>query len=177
MQGWRLTVWSRFVAPEDQVWAHKTDPLTLQHEFPPWLRIHVSNIEGLRRAIRETGTGTFPGRITGPLGIIGMKWPFEIQATRPPRYYRDGSVNAVYGKWVHEHRLEPTPIGMVRYVDDVRFEVKFGRLGAELTRQLFIERHRRAARFLAADSRAVGRSWLRRLDERVPVDVAAQVAH
>ncbi len=178
MQSWRLTVWTRFRAPVEAVWDLKTDPLALAREFLPWIRVEAKDVDGLRRALRQTGKGTFPGRVTGPLGLIGVAWPFSIQGTEPPRWYRDGSSNLLYADFQHEHRFEPIPGGGCRYVDEVVFTPRAGpsRLSAELTRALFVHRHHRAARELPVEPDAVAHTWLRPALERRPVDVAAPSA-
>ncbi len=175
MARWRLTVWSRHRASLEEVWARKTEPLDLREELLPWLRITVEDVDGLRRALRETGTGTFAGRVTGPLGILGFDWPFEIRGTRPRRWYRDASRNLLLAAFEHEHRLEVTGDGLVRYVDEVTFSPAFGpgRLTGEVLRALFVHRHHRAARVLPVDGAALGRSWLRRLDGVAEVGAAA----
>lgn len=178
MEGWKLTVWSRYRTRLDEVWERKTEPLALAREFRPFLRVTVDDVDGLRRALRETGQGVFGGRVTGPLGLLGIRWPFEILETRPKSLYRDGSHNALYREFEHIHRFEETPAGLVRYVDEVRFVPGFGPswLSAEITRLLFVHRHHRAARDLPVDGNALARTWLRRERERRPADVAPATA-
>jgi ligand-binding SRPBCC domain-containing protein len=173
VETWKLTVWTRFDAPLATVWDQKTEPLALAREFLPYLRVSVEDVDGLRRAMRETGHGVFRGRVTGPLGIFGVAWPFDIRETRPPRYYRDASKNLLYREFLHEHRFEELGTGKVRYVDDVTFvPAGAGRLTAEVTRLLFVHRHHRAARELKVDDGALARTWLRSTAARVPADVA-----
>ena len=178
METWKLTVWTRFDAPLADVWRHKTEPLALAREFQPFLRISVDDVEGLRDAMRTTGRGLFQGRVTGPLGLVGVKWPFDIRETRPERYYRDASKNPLYREFCHEHRFEEMGNGKVRYVDDVTFVPAFapGRLAAEITRLLFVHRHHRAARELRVDDGALARAWLRTGSHRIPADVAPAAA-
>jgi hypothetical protein len=97
--------------------------------------------------------------------LIGLSWPLEIRETRPPDFYCDASQNRLFTEFLHQHRFEKTPAGLVRYVDEVTFTPAFhpGRLVAEFMRALFVHRHRQAARTLRPDGDAVARTWLRRV--------------
>ncbi|MBW1879862.1 MAG: hypothetical protein JRJ84_15985 [Deltaproteobacteria bacterium] len=165
MEAWKLTVWSRYRASIDEVWDQKTDPHALAREFLPCLHLRVDDVEGLRQALREAGCGTFAGRVTGPIGLIGLSWPLEVRETRPTVFYCDASHNRLFTEFVHQHRFEQTPAGLVRYVDEVTFTPAFRprRLVAEVMRALFVHRHRQAARELRVDGDAVARTWLRRV--------------
>jgi len=177
VDAWKLTVWSRYRASIEEVWDQKTDPPALAREFLPWLHLRVADVAGLRHALREAGSGTFAGRVTGPIGLVGLSWPLEVRETRPTTYYCDASHNRLFTEFVHRHRFERTPAGQVRYVDEVTFTPAFrpGRLVAEAMRALFVHRHRRAARVLRVDGDAVAHTWLRRVTAPLPAGAMAQV--
>jgi hypothetical protein len=162
MAGWKLTVWSRYRASAEQVWQHKTDPEWNSEELGPLFRLVLKDAQGFAAAAREGRHGSFRARLTGPLGVVGLSWPVELRQSRPPTYFRDASRNLLFREWQHEHRVEPTPAGRVRYVDELIFEPAAGGFGAaQFTRALFVHRHYRAARHLQIDGDALAHSWLR----------------
>jgi hypothetical protein len=158
----RLTVWSVYEATPDAVFAHKSDVRALRDELLPFARMTVDDPEGLQRALRGAAPGRFRGKLCGPLGVVGLPWPFDIRASHPPDFYRDASVNALYTSFDHTHRVEAAGPGLSRYTDDVTFEPRFGdAFAAWVLRELFLHRHRRTALTLAASPAHPTRAWLR----------------
>jgi len=68
---WRLTVWTRFFDPPDEVWAAKTSAEVLRAEFPPGARFSADDPEAMKRAVIE-GTSR---EVNGRLGPARIAWP------------------------------------------------------------------------------------------------------
>lgn len=168
MGSWTLEVRSTYLATVDEVWAHKTDIAALAAELRP-LRLTVDDPERLQAALRGAAPDRFDGRLTGPLGLLGLPWPMEIRASDPPRRYQDASRNALYREFVHEHRVEPSGAGRVRYVDRVRFTpaLRPSAAAAWLTRALFLRRHAITATHLRLDEVEGTRARLSRARDAV----------
>ncbi|RME20850.1 MAG: hypothetical protein D6798_19520 [Deltaproteobacteria bacterium] len=165
---WRLRVWTRFLAPCEDVWRAKTDAGIAHDEFRPWLDFRPDDPDGMQRAVVEGRPGRFPARLW-PLGI---EWVTEIVESVPGVEFVDRSRNRLFSEYEHHHVFEPTTDGC-RYIDDVRFVPAPGlpsRLVARLTERLFVHRHRRAARHLPHDPQATGVSVLRRVLPDSPQD-------
>jgi len=162
---WKLSVWTRYAAPVDEVWRLKTDVHFLADELGPWLRLRADDPNQLQQALRHTGGGVYSGRMAGPLGLVGLRWPLEVRSSEPLVAYCDSSSNLLYAHFEHRHLFQPTDDDHVRYVDEVVFTpaLRPDRLWARLTERTFVRRHHRAARHLAVDPGVVGISVLRQL--------------
>lgn len=158
---WRLRVWTRFLAPVDQVWALKTDPERISDEFRP-LRFVVDDAAGLRAALASGGEGEFHAR----LWPLGLSWPIRLSEVEPGRSFVDRSQNALFQTFEHRHLVEATQDG-ARYVDDLLLcpTAPGAAMKVELVRRLFERRHRRAARHLPHDPRATAIVVLREVLE------------
>ncbi len=160
----QLRAWTRFLAPVDAVWAHKTDPARLGAEFRPWLRFDTDGA-----ALAAALSGAVPAEIAGrllPLGLPpGIAWPVVVRAAEPPRTFTDTSSNALYSRFEHVHSVEATCDG-ARYLDVVTFTPRLlPKAVAILTERLFAHRHAVSARGLPADKQATGVTVLRAIDE------------
>lgn len=171
MHRWQLNVWTRFAAPLEEVWRLETDPRLLNEGLRPF-RMKLDDPEALQRALREGRAARFDTRLGGPLGLLTVAWPMDVEASTPMREFRDTSSNALFAEWSHRHRLEPTVDGKVRYVDEVRFLPAIGpeKVVVEAMRRLFVRRHRVAAKKLAVDPNVVGVSTLRRYNPDLEPD-------
>ena len=163
-----LRCWTRFLAPLEQVWQHKTTPETLLDEFRPWLSLEAEDPDAAQRLLRGEN---LPGVVQTRLKLLGVlptgQWPLRLEALELHRRYLDTSENTLYATWHHEHLFEPTADG-VRYIDALTFTPREGlppKWIARLTTRLFVHRHRRAARRLPSDSRATAVAMLRELPE------------
>lgn len=170
---WRLRVWTRFLAPVDEVWKVKTDLGPARQEFWPVFDFRVDDPQRLYRAVRQ---GLAPETFQARLWPWPVRWQTELVEAVPGRYFVDRSHdNALFKAFEHRHLFEPTEDG-TRYVDDVRFTPADGlpdRLSARLTARLFAHRHHKAARHLPHDERATGIVVLREIlsDEGEQVEV------
>jgi ligand-binding SRPBCC domain-containing protein len=160
-----LRVWTRFLAPIDEVWKLKTDPDELEAEFRPWASLRVD-----RAAIARALAGEVPCEVAmrlgpGPVGV-GIAWPATVDVAEPMKRFRDTSTNALYSRWEHEHLFEETPDGC-RYVDAVTFVSRspLQKLSAIATQRVFQHRHAVAAKRLPTDPQATGVAVLRVLVE------------
>lgn len=158
---WRLRVWTRFLAPPDQVWALKTDPDRLAQELWP-LVLRFQDRAAVAQALQQGRPGRFPARLYPP----GLRWVTELSEVVPGQRFVDRSQNLLYRDFEHRHLVEPAQDG-TRYVDDVRFTPAgpWPGLIVALTRLSFQSRHRRAARLLPHDPRATGVVVLRQVLE------------
>ncbi len=161
-----LRVWTRFLAPPDQVWLLKTDPAALAAEFRPFLSLRVGDPRPLADALDRGEPATVDARLC-PRGLpFGVRWPIHLRGGTRPTVYTDASENRIYSRFEHEHRFEPTSDGC-RYLDAVTFvpALPASKLVAILTRRFFVHRHTVAARRLPSDPQATGVSVLRVLVE------------
>lgn len=160
-----LRVWSRFLAPVEDVWALKTDPAALQAEFRPWATFAIPDGAALTRALG----GDVPTTLDCSLrlgGVLPVAWPARVESAVAHRSYRDTSTNALYARWEHDHLFEVTPDGC-RYVDAVTFTSRapLQKVFAIATQRLFQHRHAVAAKRLPTDPQATAVAVLRVLVE------------
>lgn len=154
-----------FQASAEEVWAFKTNAKHMQDEFKPFLHADPSPAEAAFHRLKQ---GMLPVRYTLNSTLLGWvplgDWPVEIQIFEPHRRFVDTSQNAAFSYWRHEHRLEESE-GGIRYVDQVDFTPRSGphRWIAAGLRELFLHRHRRAARHLLSIPRATAIATLREL--------------
>jgi ligand-binding SRPBCC domain-containing protein len=162
-----LRVWTRFLAPVEDVWRLKTDPEALAAEFLPYVSFRVDDAESYVRAFAEGRAVEAAGRLCPRGWPVGVRWPMRLESVDPGTSYRDSSTNRLYTRFEHTHLFEPTPDGC-RYVDAVTFTpaLPAQKLAAILTRRFFVHRHRVAAGRLRADQQATGTSVLRVLVEQ-----------
>lgn len=162
-----LRVWTRFLAPVDDVWRLKTDPAALAAEFRPYWSFRVKDAEAHARAFAEGRASEVEGRLCPRGWPVGLRWPLRVEAVEPGVSYRDSSANRLYTRFEHTHLFEPTPDGC-RYVDVVTFTpaLPAQKIAAILTRRFFVHRHHVAAARLPADPQATGTSVLRVLVEQ-----------
>lgn len=166
---WRLRVWTRFLAPVDQVWQVKTDMAVARREFWPFFDFKVDDPHRLSRAVRF---GLVPETFQARLWPWPVAWQTELVEAIPGQRFVDRSQNALFQAFEHRHLFEASEDGS-RYIDDVRFTPADGlpqRLAARLTARLFVHRHRQAAGQLPHDERATGVAMLRQVlpDEPEP---------
>lgn len=152
---WRLRVWTRFLAPLDQVWQVKTDLAFARQEFWPCFDFRVDDPDGLRDAVRG---GDAPRGFEARLWPWGLRWHTELVESVPMQRFTDSSRNRLFASFEHQHIFEATADG-TRYIDDVCFAPAPGlppRLVARLTARLFAHRHKQAGKHLPHDERATG---------------------
>ena len=163
---WRLRVWTRFIAGPEEVWSLKTDPDALAAEFRPFGYFSFSDAERstMQAAFEEASSCSLRLRIPP----FGLEWPMNMDVIEKERVYRDRSSNRLFKEWSHYHRIEPSSDGAL-YVDEVVFVSALPKHQwiANLTKHLFIHRHKKAARHLPTEFGTVGVAMLR-LDEPSP---------
>jgi len=153
-----------FHASAEEVWALKTDPEKIQDEFQPLFHADTTSAQEALAALKR---GELPVSYTIQMkgaGILPLgKWPVEVVEYENQSHYVDRSENNVFGYWRHEHRLQSSSIG-TQYTDLVDFEPRSkARWTALALRELFLYRHRRAARHLPTQPRATAIATLREL--------------
>ncbi len=158
---WRLRVWTRFLAPVDDVWRLKTELAFARKEFWPYFDFRPDDPDGLLQTIRGAGRGEFPAT----LWPWGVSWTTRVVESKPAEHFVDRSQNALFDFFEHHHLFEPTDDG-TRYIDDVRFTPASSlpeQLAARMTRRLFVHRHAQASKHLPHDKRATGVAMLRQV--------------
>lgn len=160
-----LRVWTRFLAPIDEVWKLETDPAEISAGFRPLATFRFSDEAALARALAGEVPVTVDARFGfGPVGVVA--WPSTLDVVEPGKRFRDTSENALFSRWEHEHLFEETPDGC-RYVDAVTFTPKLPaqKIMAIATQRMFQRRHRAAAKRLPTDPQATAVGVLRVLVE------------
>ncbi len=160
-----LRVWTRFLAPVEDVWRLKTDPGALAAEFRPLASFCVKDGDALRRAL----DGQVPAQLDASFRLarlLPVAWPLRMESVVAGVSYRDTSTNRLFSRFEHDHLFEPTPDGC-RYVDAVTFvsTIPAQKATAILTKRLFEHRHAVAAKRLPTDPEATGVAVLRVLVE------------
>lgn len=150
----QLRVWTRFLAPVEDVWRLKTDPKRISEEFSPLASF---------RLIGDSfhGVGSYKARF-GPPGLPMMEWPVELEVWEEGVRFVYSSKNLLYAAFRHEHSFETTPEGC-RYIDEVQFTSKLPaqKAAAIMLQRLFQHRHRVSARHLPSDPQATAIAVLR----------------
>lgn len=159
-----LRVWTRFLAPLEDVWKLKTDPAAIAAEFRPYHSFSMND-----EAIRAALGGDVPADIPASFRVgrmVPIAWPIHLAAAQHHVSYRDTSTNQLFSRFEHDHLFEVTPDGC-RYIDAVTFvsTVPAQKLTAILLKRMFEHRHAVAARALPTDPQATGISVLRVLVE------------
>ncbi len=159
-----LRVWTRFLAPVEDVWRIKTDPAALAAEFKPYAAFSF-DAAGLSRAL----AGDVPVELSARLRLgqlLPVAWPIRLESAVLHTSYRDTSVNRLFSRFEHDHLFETTPDGC-RYIDAVTFvsTLPAQKATAILTKRLFEHRHAVAAGLLPTDPQATAISVLRVLVE------------
>ncbi len=63
-----------------------------------------------------------------PMGPIKMTWIAEHTGYDPPRFFSDKMVKGPFRSWSHDHHLSEED-GVTKVIDEVSYQVPFGRLG------------------------------------------------
>ena len=160
-----LRIWTRFLAPVEDVWRIKTDPARIDAEFRPYAGFAMAEDAALARLL---ASGT-PGELKGTFKLgraLPIAWPVRVEAVVPNVSFRDTSTNRLFTRFEHDHLFEPTPDGC-RYVDAVTFTstVPLQKVAAITLQRVFQHRHRVAAALLPTDPEATGVAVLRVLVE------------
>lgn len=160
-----LRVWTRFLAPVEDVWRLKTDPARISEEFLPYASFRIQDDAALAQLL---ATGA-PGELSASFKLgraLPVGWPIRVESVVPNVSFRDTSVNKLYARFEHDHLFETTPDGC-RYVDAVTFvsTLPLQKATAIATKRMFEHRHRVAAKHLPTDPEATAVAVLRVLVE------------
>lgn len=158
---YHLRVSTRFFAPLADVWRVKTDVDKLEQELAPWLRARLDR-DQLQRGLRGQDVGPIDIQFLA-LGVIpAPAWELTLTEFRERQEFVDTSTNALFEHWEHRHIVQEASDG-VRYVDAITFTPRRRptRWAARLVEELFIHRHKRAAREFETDPRATAVAFLR----------------
>ncbi|MDP2308158.1 MAG: hypothetical protein Q8P18_19215 [Pseudomonadota bacterium] len=161
----QLRVWTRFLAPREDVWALKTDAAAIEAEFRPWMSFCLPKGDELARALGGAAPVDLP--CTLRIGrVLPIAWPARLESAVLHESFRDTSTNALYSRFEHDHLFEVTPDGC-RYIDSVTFTSTSPaqKWFAIATQRLFQHRHTVAAKRLPTDPQATAISVLRVLVE------------
>ncbi|MDP6932127.1 MAG: hypothetical protein QGG40_04385 [Myxococcota bacterium] len=161
----RLRVWTRFLAPVDEVWKLKTDPAALACESAPYLRLRVKQPDQFDQMMSGENREPVEAKLC-LLGLpVGLPYKGQLIEYSSGEYFRDEGRTPLYTQFEHGHFFEETPDG-TRYIDEVVFTpaLPMAKLSAVLTEKLFVHRHKVAAERLPTDIKATGVSVLRVAD-------------
>jgi len=113
----------------DTIFEFFSDARNLERITPPWLSFNVVTPQPI-----ELKVGT---RIDYKLRVRGVpiRWQSEITAWEPPIYFVDEQRKGPYRIWIHEHRFEERPGGVLA-IDSVEYAVP----GGALVHALFVKR-------------------------------------
>lgn len=110
-------------APLSEVFAFHANPHNLLKITPPALNLHVTNRS---RVIMATGaTITYQIRWMG----LPLNWRTLITDYDPMHTFTDVQTNGPYSKWEHTHTFVENGENSTRVIDDLVYELPFGRLG------------------------------------------------
>ncbi len=110
--------------PRAAVFGFFSDPGNLELITPPWLSFRILTPPPLPR-----GRGAiydYALRVHG----LSLEWRTVIRRWEEGRRFEDLQVRGPYAKWHHVHTFENAPGGGTRMVDEVRWRLPFGWVGA-----------------------------------------------
>lgn len=158
-----FTVSSTVPASPDRVWARVSTFAGVNYELMPLARMTCPR--------RWAGAALDPARV--PLrtrvfrswillfGVLPVDWDdLAFERLDAGRGFHESSTMLSQRRWIHERTLEPVD-GGCRVTDRIRFEPRLpglGRVFLPVFQLFFRHRHRRLARYFAAEER----SWQRR---------------
>jgi uncharacterized protein len=109
-------------ASADSAYAWHGRPGAFERLTPPWESVRV---------IERSGT-LEQGRVVldVPVGPLRQHWVARHRDGVRGREFVDEQVEGPFASWVHTHRFEPLTADRCRLVDQIRYELPFGALGA-----------------------------------------------
>lgn len=132
---------SRVYASAEAVYRWHTEPGALERLTPPGDRLHV---------VSRTGGVEDGARVTFRFGPLRLLWVAEHRDTIPGRQFRDVQIRGPFRRWEHIHRFLADGPDACFVLDEVFYELPFGRLGERIAggyvhrklERLFNWRHR-----------------------------------
>ena len=162
---YRLRVTTRYLAPPAEVWAQKSDPVAIMAEFPLWAPFKITRPDEVAAALADGAT-----RLRVPARLGPFPWEAVVRVTEPGLSFEGHGTSSLFSLYHHTHQLKPIADG-THYLDDVWFTpAAGGERFAQVVCRLFVARHRRAARVLAAEQYTVGNAVLRHVLEDEVLD-------
>ena len=118
--------------PLEEVFIFFSDAKNLQKITPVWLDFRVVGMS--TPTIQPSTLIDYRLKIRG----IPIRWRSEIALWEPPTCFVDRQVTGPYAQWIHEHRFEPQPNGVLM-TDQVTYALPFGPLG-DLVHAFYVRR-------------------------------------
>lgn len=111
---------SRIPASAEAVYRWHAEPGALQRLTPPGERM---------RMISRTGGIEDGARVTFRIGPLGLLWVAEHRDNIPGRQFRDVQIRGPFRHWEHVHRFLADGPDACFLLDEISYELPFGRLG------------------------------------------------
>jgi ligand-binding SRPBCC domain-containing protein len=132
---------SHIPASADSVYRWHAEPGALERLTPPGERLRV---------VSRTGGIEDGARVAFRFGPLRLLWVAEHRDTIPGRQFRDVQVRGPFRHWEHVHRFLADGPDACFLLDEVFYELPFGRLGERIAgnfvrrklERLFAWRHR-----------------------------------
>ena len=117
----------------DTLWSFISSPKNLEKITPTWMKFEITS---------EVAEQIFSGMIityrVTPVLNIPLNWVTEITSVKEKVSFIDQQNKGPYKEWIHEHKLELTPDGVVMH-DIVKYIPPFGIIG-RIANLIFIKK-------------------------------------
>ena len=117
----------------DTLWNFISSPKNLEKITPKWMKFEITS----KVADKITSGMIITYRVT-PLLNFPLNWVSEITSVKEKVAFIDQQNKGPYKEWIHEHKLELTPEGIVMH-DIVKYIPPFGIIG-RIANHIFIKK-------------------------------------
>jgi ligand-binding SRPBCC domain-containing protein len=117
----------------DTIWNFISSPSNLEKITPKWMKFEITS-----DTANKIVTGMIISYRVTPLLNIPLKWESEIIYVKQKVSFIDQQNKGPYKEWIHEHKLELTPEGVVM-LDIIKYIPPFGIIG-RIANWIFIKR-------------------------------------
>ena len=118
----------------DSLWNFISSPKNLEKITPKWMKFEITS--------ENEDNIIFPGMIItykiSPLLNIPIQWITRITYVKEKVSFIDQQNRGPYKKWIHEHKLQETPKGIIMH-DTIKYIPPFGIIG-RIANWIFIKR-------------------------------------
>ena len=118
----------------DSLWNFISSPKNLEKITPKSMKFEITS--------ENQDNIIFPGMIItykiSPLLNIPIQWITKITSVKKKKSFIDQQNRGPYKKWIHEHKLEETPQGIIMH-DTIKYIPPFGIIG-RIANWIFIKR-------------------------------------